>query len=570
MTKNFSAIPVVNQLTALLVGHGVRHAVLCPGSRNAPICHNINEVGSISVHPVTDERSAGFFAIGLSQATALEHVRPQPVAVCVTSGSAILDLAPAVAEAFYQRIPLIVIAADRPEAWIGQLDGQTLPQPNAFGSMVRKSVQLPMGNGAQEQWHANRLINEALLEATALSQGPVLINVPLAEPLYEFGTGALPVERVCRRPLSKGLEFADVLAERLAKAERPMLVIGHLVAGAPAIAHASHAVAKLARLMPVVCERLSGLEGIDPTAAMTAMNASSCEEYKPDTIIYIGETIVSKEFKAFLRSCDSAETVVIAPDGALYDTFLNTAMVLQAEPLALLCRLADDPNLCHSADSNFVSRWNALTVNPLLVKLPARLTHQQAVRAVALLRGKFHIQAANSSTVRLCNAQMSAGRIWCNRGVNGIDGSVSTAVGFAIGAAEPTLLITGDLGFFYDSNAFWNCDMRHSPHARCLAVLLVNNGGGGIFSRFKGLAHSAAKDSVVMACHETSAEGLCAQHDVEYRACNDIADLDETVDWLTQFPNDGRPRLLEIFTDMAQDADDVRLFNDALKSIVNN
>ena len=127
----------VNILTALLVAHGVRHAVCCPGSRNAPIVHNLNECPDIQCYPVTDERSAGFYALGMSQALS------QPVAVCVTSGTALLNLAPAVAEAYYQQRPLVVISADRPPQWIDQLDGQTLPQPDALGRFVRKAVTLP-------------------------------------------------------------------------------------------------------------------------------------------------------------------------------------------------------------------------------------------------------------------------------------------------------------------------------------------------------------------------------------------------------------------------------------------
>ena len=127
----------VNILTALLVAHGVRHAVVCPGSRNSPIVHNLNECPDIACYPVTDERSAGFYALGMSQA------RRQPVVVCVTSGTALLNLAPAVAEAYYQHIPIVVISADRPAAWIDQLDGQTMPQPDALGRFVRKAVSLP-------------------------------------------------------------------------------------------------------------------------------------------------------------------------------------------------------------------------------------------------------------------------------------------------------------------------------------------------------------------------------------------------------------------------------------------
>ena len=145
----------INILTSLLVKHDVYQAVVCPGSRNAPIAHNLNECPDITCYPVTDERSAGFFAIGLIQASQM------PVAVCVTSGSAMLNLAPAVAEAKYQQLPLVVITADRPQAWVDQLDGQTIPQQGAFGSLVRRSVSLPEPHDEESRWLCNRLVNEA-------------------------------------------------------------------------------------------------------------------------------------------------------------------------------------------------------------------------------------------------------------------------------------------------------------------------------------------------------------------------------------------------------------------------
>ena len=142
----------VNILTSLLVAHGIRDAVVCPGSRNSPIAHNLSECPDIACYPVTDERSAGFYALGMAQA------RKQPVVVCVTSGTALLNLAPAVTEAFYQHIPIVVISADRPAAWIDQLDGQTMPQPDALGRFVRKAVSLPEPHDDDTRWYCNMMI----------------------------------------------------------------------------------------------------------------------------------------------------------------------------------------------------------------------------------------------------------------------------------------------------------------------------------------------------------------------------------------------------------------------------
>ena len=201
------------QLASLLIEHGISNVVFCPGSRNAPIVHTLANHSFFNCHSVTDERSAGFFALGL----ALHGGKP--AAICCTSGTALLNIHPAVAEAFYQEVPLVVISADRPTAWIGQMDGQTLPQPGVFGSLVKKSVHLPEIHTEQDEWYCNRLINEALLELNHHGKGPVHINVPISEPLYQFTTPELPKVRVITR--YQGLNVYDRkyddLIERLNK-----------------------------------------------------------------------------------------------------------------------------------------------------------------------------------------------------------------------------------------------------------------------------------------------------------------------------------------------------------------
>ena len=189
------------QLAALLKAHKIRKIVLCPGSRNAAIVHTLANIEDFTCYSVTDERSAGFFAIGLSLQGG------GPAAICCTSGSALLNLHPAVSEAFYQQIPLIIISADRPAAWIGQMDGQTLPQPNVFGNLVKMSVNLPEVNTDEDEWYCNRLINEAILETNHHGKGPVHINVPLSEPIYRFTAKTLPEARVITR--YQGLNVYD-------------------------------------------------------------------------------------------------------------------------------------------------------------------------------------------------------------------------------------------------------------------------------------------------------------------------------------------------------------------------
>ena len=254
----------VNILTSLLVAHGIRHAVCCPGSRNSPIVHNLNACPDITCYPVTDERSAGFYALGMSQCL------KQPVVVCVTSGTALLNLAPAVAEAYYQHIPLIVISADRPQAWIDQLDGQTLPQPDALGRFVKKAVSLPevissppesggdRGGLNEQHWFCNRLVNEALLEKHA----PVHINVPISEPLFDYNVAELPVERKIELlPAGISNQTLSHVCRMFMQSKRPLLIAG---------------------------------QPMNPGYDEAVCLIGDDESYVPDLVVYIGGSIVSK------------------------------------------------------------------------------------------------------------------------------------------------------------------------------------------------------------------------------------------------------------------------------------
>ncbi len=566
----YSSIETVNILTALLLKHGVRHAVVSPGSRNAPICHNLKETGRIKCYPVTDERSAGFFAIGVSQATGLS-----PVVVCVTSGSAILDVAPAVAEAYYQQIPIIVVAADRPAAWIGQLDGQTMPQAEAFGKMVRRAVSLPAGNTDEEIWHANRLINEALMDAVGPVCGPVLINVPLSEPLYEFHTQELPEVRVCKRIESEGRDVARSVASRLNKARRPMVVFGQTMDYKAAQEFED----RHSKQFPVLGEALSGVCGLlDPTVHVLR-NAQSIDidDFRPDLIIYVGGTLVSKETKQFLRSCTDAETILISPDGELHDVFQNTTLVARCTLKAFVEETADIEGI--NVETDYQESWDELTmkiagaITPPVLDEPQMNCMPTGFSQLAVVKSfSFHLgnsQIANSSVIRLADATLwnvterkidfdsstcerTFGKVYCNRGINGIDGCLSTAAGFsaADNSRELKLCVIGDLSFFYDQNALWNVNID-----RRLRILLINNGGGGIFNRFKGLKGSRAKDDIVMAKHNATARGICEENDIEYLTANDFEELRHGQIWLTdKDAKTNRPRLLEVFTDMDEDA----------------
>ena len=502
----------VNILTALLVAHGVRYVVVCPGSRNGAIVHNLNECPDIQCFPVTDERSAGFYALGMTQCL------NEPVAVCVTSGTALLNLAPAVAEAYYQHRRVVVISADRPEQWIDQLDGQTLPQPDALGRFVAKAVSLPEPRNEEERWYCNRLVNEALVVRNA----PVHINVPITEPLFNFTVASLPEERKIT------LTSADVQPHVLShvvrmfmQAERPMLIAG---------------------------------QPMNPNLDEAVSMVADDERYVPDFVLYIGGSIVSKRLKHFLRK--AKETWVVNETGALTDTFMNLTHVIVGDGAVV----ADQVRFMLEQQSHpFVQLWDDLltrvrrhaeTYDPVYSEMAAvkyfEFQCSMANGQCSMVNGQCSTHYANSSAIRLANIYAKH-PVWCNRGVNGIEGSLSTAAGFSCVTDEQVFCVIGDLSFFYDQNALWNQNLRGN-----LRILLLNNGKGGIFHMLPGLDQSPARDKLVAAEHHTSAEGICMQNHVCYLKATNMEEMQKGIATLFRQASD-TPMLLEVFTNPVDD-----------------
>ena len=535
----FSSKDNVNSLTALLVAYGIRHAVVCPGSRNAPIVHNLNECPDIVCHPVTDERSAGFYALGMAQALA------QPVAVCVTSGTALLNLQPAVAEAWYQHLPLVVISADRPQQWIGQLDGQTLPQPDALGRFVRKAVTLPEPRDDEERWYCNRLINEALLAMDDRSCGPVHINVPISEPLFQFTVGQLPQERVITRfsPPEDYDCLRPAFVDAFLSASRPMIVFGqsspHDFAGDDGDYLYSHVIVLHEALAPF------------PSISHFDEVFSSLTPPLPDFVIYVGGAIVSKQLKAFLRTARDAQVWRVGPTGWVEDTFQNLRGIVVGDAEFVLNSLSHKlKNHPNAPAMEYRRQWlhllkqaaeHARSYEPPYSQMMAVRQFEQRLSQPLPV-----VHYANSTAIRLANIYASH-HVWCNRGVNGIEGSLSTAAGFSLVTGEKVFCVIGDLSFFYDQNALWNQQLRGN-----LRILLLNNGKGGIFNMLRGLEQSPARDRLVAAQHHTTAEGICRQNDIYYQQATNAEELQQGLDLLLQ-EGFSRPMLLEVLTDATCD-----------------
>ena len=545
----------VNILTSLLLEYGVSDAVVCPGSRNAPIVHNLSVCEAIRCRPVTDERSAAFYALGLAIATR------RPTVVCVTSGSALLNVMPAVAEAAYQHVPLVVISADRPQQWIDQLDGQTIPQSDALGRFVRKAVQLPEPHNDEERWLCRRLVNEAMHLATCRQGAPVHINVPISEPLFEFDTEQLP--QLSRFNYIKRAAIKDAsmdMPDAFHEAKRPMIVIGQLAHGT--VSHET--IRLLSEKYVVMSEPLSNPSYMtihfDEAIRYIVSDNSSINDdeddktaYYPDYVIYVGDTLVSKPARRFLRNA-KAPSCLITPDAAdIHDPLMTLTDIVECDSdsinalLASLCEAADTDERCrfHDRWQSFLDAY-AAHADAYAPEYSQMATVKYFEEQLADLDIDICVHYANSSAVRLA-CIYAQHYIWCNRGVNGIEGSLSTAAGFSLATHDMTVCVIGDLSFFYDQNALWNSNLRGN-----LRIILLNNRGGGIFRQLPGLSDSPAADDLVMASHENTAQGICTQNDIGYMSAKNMDEMQIGVVTLLTRESE-RPMLLEVFTDSNDD-----------------
>ena len=552
--KVYSDKENINILTSLLVSYGVRHIVVCPGSRNAPLVHNFDVSPDITTHAVTDERSAAFFALGLRL-----RLR-QPVAVCVTSGSALLNTMPGAAEATYQHEGIIIISADRPQAWIGQLDGQTMPQHGALGTFASPSVSLPEPHNDTERWLCRRLICEAMIANTCPPFPSVHINVPVSEPLFGFSTPCLPEippVGIANLDDQNGRETL----RRILKGKRRLMVIS----GQTYDDSAAGLLMDKASGCVFVAEWLSPygrVRHIDEILRTTC--AEELDNMRPDCIVYIGGHTVSKRLRHYMRSLDSRTMfITVSDDGMLHDVSQHTTLVVKATAgdfMRMICNGA----ICPDADMDFVRRWHDMD-NMAARRISASCPPYSQMLAIRRLEenidnSKDIVCYANSLSVRAGMMYASAYR-YCNRGLNGIEGTLSMAAGMAAGAKEEGMTagnmtaaqnvycVIGDLSFFYDSNALWIQELAGN-----MRIMLINNQRGAIFGMLPGLDRSPAHKPLIAAGHNATAEGICSQYGMEYYRATDTPSLEEGIRLLTSGVHD-RPVVLEVLTDADTDAD---------------
>lgn len=544
------------QLTiASCIAHQLEHVVISPGSRNAPLTIGFFNHPNIKTYSIVDERCAAFFALGLAQQ--LE----KPVAVVCTSGSALLNYYPAVSEAFYSDIPLVVISADRPKHLIDIGDGQTVRQENVFENHCLFSANLLLNDGLKEE-NLN-LLDYALRVATH-ENGPVHINVPFDEPLYEVVDELITLE-----PANLEVEEEPIEVEELQKyatiwnaSTKKMVLIGANYPDELLQVQLNKMIEYDSVI--VVTETTSNvvhnqfINSIDKV--IFPLEDIDLEALKPEILLTLGGMIVSKKIKQYIRKYPPKHHWHVDAKKA-FDTYFCLDKHFEISPQLFFSQFFF---LTSAIESNYQANWLAIKEHRVKEhhKFLARCDYSDLKVFEAVLEfipNSVQLQLGNSSIIRytqLFDINESLA-IFCNRGTSGIDGSTSTAIGASIIHKNQTVFITGDVSFLYDSNALWN---KYIPND--FRIILINNNGGGIFKVIPG-----PKTTNALAYFETphglTAAQLCEMYQIEYSTANNLNELNVSLsDFYTESE---RPKLLEVFTPSQENDEVLKEYFKAIK-----
>ena len=534
----YPKIPLAQSILQIFLAKEITNIIISPGSRNAPLTIGFASNPAFQCYSIADERAAAFFALGIAQQT-----RKPTVLVC-TSGSALLNYYPAFAEAFYSQIPLIVVSADRPQSKIDIGDGQTIRQENVFANHSLYNANLLETVSEENDQKINEAINIAIDK-----KGPVHINAPFEEPLYET-VSELSVESAvfASVKVSQMIDTKELsqYANLWNKATRKLILIGvnepNAIAEKTIEAFANdESVVVMTENTSNVCDP-SFISNID--TIITPFLVEDFEDFQPEILVTFGGMVVSKRIKAFLRKYKPEQHWHIDALRA-YDTFGCLTKHFEVDPNAFFNAFLP---LTIKIESNYFAQLNAVKVlrkekhEIYLSKIPFT-DFKVFEKVISTLPQNSQLQVSNSSAIRY--AQLipidPSIEVYCNRGTSGIDGSTSTAIGAAVANAKQTVFITGDIGFLYDSNALWN---NYIP--KNFKIILINNGGGGIFRILPGHDETPVFNTFFETSHHLTAEHLAKMYALNYVIANDEMSLSKGLNSL--YAQNEKPAILEVFT----------------------
>jgi 2-succinyl-5-enolpyruvyl-6-hydroxy-3-cyclohexene-1-carboxylate synthase len=559
---NFSKNILAQSITDLCFKKNIKNIVISPGSRNAPLTLGFNLNPYFKTYSIVDERAAAFFALGIAQQIKF------PVILVCTSGSALLNYYPAISEAYYSNIPLVILSADRPEKLLNIGDGQTINQKNVFNKNIGYSENLNQNDnyflnlfGLRD--NNQEKINKAL-NFSIEKQSPVHINIPFSEPLYEI-TNSLSVDLINKIPRlnNQNVKKVSSFRNKWQNSIKKIILIGvsspdllskksiDLLAGDSSLLVLTENTSNVYH--PSFCNKIDQL--------IAPLTNNELKEFRPEILITIGGMIISKKIKAILRDNKPNEHWHIGIHEA-NDTFFCLTKHFKTSPNNIISKLYENFN---DNGSDFYNKWD-LVISKRKEKHKEYLSNliycdfKVFDYVLNSIPSKSMLQVSNSSAIRYTQLfdLDSSINVFCNRGTSGIDGSTSTAVGAASVFKGNTVFITGDLSFFYDSNALWNNFIPSS-----FRVILINNKGGGIFKILTKDNNTELFKKFFETKHDLYAKDLCNMYGFEYFISNDEDTLKNV---LNDFYNESeKPKLLEVITDNDYNQDYLLNYFDYIK-----
>jgi 2-succinyl-5-enolpyruvyl-6-hydroxy-3-cyclohexene-1-carboxylate synthase len=520
MSKH-SAKQTARSLSAALIKAGISDIVISPGSRNAPLIIELTNRQALTNYSIVDERVAGFFALGLSQ----QSQKPS-VLVC-TSGSALLNYYPAIAEAFYSHIPLIVVSADRPQKWIDQGEGQTIRQHNVFKNHSWYNVTLSETGVKTDKDKIKKAIETAIDK-----RGPVHINIPFDEPLYDIVE--VPDETVPNIQTNfpdkiYEVPFLESFEQKWQQAKRKMILVGQhqpselLSLQLKKLAQDPSVIILTENISNVYDDRF--VNHIDQV--IFPLDTSELQDLKPDILMTIGRNIVSKKVKQFLRQFKPAEHWHIEKTDLPPNTFEALTQHFNTTPEMFLSQFLFLVKPLQEA--YYSAKWLNLKQRHFQKHLTfldqAPYSDLKVFDTITQHIPKdFMVQWGNSSTIRYSQffGYPETTTHFANRGTSGIDGSGSTAFGAVVQSGKPTLLVSGDISFLYDSNALWH---KYIPDN--FKIIVINNGGGDIFNFIPGPSNTAPIDEFFVTKHHLHTQHLAEMYRLKYHKVSNLEDLQQ-------------------------------------------
>lgn len=549
----YTELKTYQYIIALLKKYGIKHCVLSAGSRNVPFVHSVEKDPFFKCYSVVDERSAGYFALGLAQEL------NEPVVISCTSSTATCNYWPAVAEAYYQGVPLVILTSDRNPSMLGQWEDQMIDQVGMYDRHVKKSVNLPIINDEDDEYYCERLINEALLELDHDTTGPVHINIPMKSYNNSFNIKKLPeVKKISRVNVEQENEWQK-LAKELAKYKRILVVCGQN-------SHVSESLNDAIKTFfkkfnsAVSIEHMSNIDledGLNFNVAMDPryITSKKMSELVPDLVISFGGNVFSGLKDQLRKFYKETKHWSIQPDGKIVDLFKSLDTIFECSPEYFFNKMNES-----SKTKNNKKYWKILKDYVESVKYPDfDYSHIYAIKNVVekVPEGSILHLSINDS-IRITNFFKLNKNIstYANIGTHGIDGCLSSFLGQSAAHPEkPAYLIIGDLAYFYDMNATRLKNISKNAH-----ILLINNEGGSEFY-FNKMWKDKYSDLHTTARHNAVAKNWVESNNFKYICAHDKESYDQQLEFFMNHKED-RPIFFEVFTEMKTDADKIYDFYD--------